>query len=126
MKERDFGETKNRRRERRRLMRKGDGCPSPFNGKSAMPTLLYLPAAAEPTILLVVNFLLVNDVTTGSTNRRANRRALSATDQRASDRSDAGASRRAPDRFAGCVLAIVIATIVIAPVIIPVIIAVVS
>jgi len=71
---------------------------------------LSLPAAAKPTLILIVNFLLVEDVTAGSANRRANRRALSAADQRASQRADASASRSAPNRFAGRVLAVIIAT----------------
>jgi len=88
---------------------KGDGCPSPFCDLIRNADSLSLPAATT-TLILVVNFLLVEDVTAGSANRRPNRGALSAADQRASQRADASPSRRAPDRFAGRVLAVIIAT----------------
>jgi hypothetical protein len=91
-------------------MKKGDGRPSPFCDLIRNADSLSLPAAAKPTVILVVNFLLVVDVTASSANRRANRRAFSAADQRASQRAYASASRRAPDRFAGRVLAVIIAT----------------
>src|SRR5262245_65920897 len=48
------------------------------------------------------------DITAGSTNYRASRRALSAADQRASQRADASARRRAPDCFASRGLGVVI------------------
>jgi hypothetical protein len=75
-----------------------------------MRILSFLPtAASEPTIFLFVNFMTVVNVPTSSANCRANRRALSATEQRASDCPDAGAGRRAPNRFACGVLAIMMA-----------------
>src|SRR5215831_1455762 len=85
---------------------KGDGLPSPFNviWDSDSPSR----SAAVPTIPLIIDFLLVIDITAGSTNYRANRRALSAADQRASQRADASARRRAPDCFASRGLGVVI------------------
>src|SRR5262245_47049863 len=85
---------------------KGDGRPSPFNviWDSDSPSR----SAAVPTIPLIIDFLLVIDITAGSTNYRANRRALSAADQRASQRADASARRRAPDCFASRGLGVVI------------------
>src|SRR5262249_29400335 len=85
---------------------KGDGRPSPFNviWDSDSPSR----SAALPTIPLIIDFLLVIDITAGSTNYRANRRALSAADQRASQRADASARRRAPDCFASRGLGVVI------------------
>jgi len=65
-------------------------------------------SAAVSTIPLIIDFLLVIDITAGSTNYRANRRALSAADQRASQRADASARRRAPDCFASRGLGVVI------------------
>src|SRR5882672_1329751 len=82
-------------------------------------------SAAVPTISLIIDLLLVVDVTAGSTNYRANRRALSAAEQRASHRADAGAGRRAPNRFARGGFAVVIVTVAITSVIISVIIVVV-
>src|SRR5262249_55814643 len=85
---------------------KGDGRPSPFNviWDSDSPSR----SAAVSTIPLIIDFLLVIDITAGSTNYRANRRALSAADQRASQRADASARRRAPDCFASRGLGVVI------------------
>src|SRR5262249_25069314 len=60
------------------------------------------------SILLILSFLVVIIKTAGSTNYRANRRALSAADQRASQRADASARRRAPDCFASRGLGVVI------------------
>src|SRR5262245_17649513 len=71
-------------------------------------------SAAEKPTSLIVDFLLVIDVTAGSADHRANRRALSATDQRASQGADASASRRAPDRFTPRVLAVVIVVVIAA------------
>src|SRR5262245_56862069 len=84
----------------------GDGRPSPFNviWDSDSPSR----SAAVSTIPLIIDFLLVIDITAGSTNYRANRRALSAADQRASQRADASARRRAPDCFASRGLGVVI------------------
>src|SRR5262245_65619840 len=85
---------------------KGDGRPSPFNviWDSDSPSR----SAAVSTIPLIIDFPLVIDITAGSTNYRANRRALSAADQRASQRADASARRRAPDCFASRGLGVVI------------------
>src|SRR5262249_20317231 len=85
---------------------KGDGRPWPLNviGDSDRPSR----SGAVPTIPLIIDFLLVIDITAGSTNYRANRRALSAADQRASQRADASARRRAPDCFASRGLGVVI------------------
>src|SRR5215813_3770156 len=84
---------------------KGDGRPSPFNviWDSDSPS-----QSAVPTIILIVDLLLVVNVTAGSADQRANRRALSAADQRASQRADASARRRAPDCFASRGLGVVI------------------
>src|SRR5262245_31575218 len=87
-------------------MPKGDGRPSPF-GMILEWISSFLPAAA-PTIILIVDLLLVENVSAGSTDYGANRRALSAADQRAGQCADASASRRAPNRFAPGVLAVVI------------------
>src|SRR5262245_8390593 len=70
-------------------------------------------SVAVTTISLIVDFLLVVDVTAGSTEQCADRRALPAADQRATQCSNACADRRASDRFAPRVLAVVIVVIVI-------------
>src|SRR5262245_61389015 len=102
-------------------MEKGDGCPSPLVEISGMWISPFLPAVAQAPLLLVVHFLLVEDVPAGSTNRRSNRRALSSAEQRSSHRADAGAGRRASNRFAGGILAIVITTVIITSVIVAVV-----
>src|SRR5215471_11282949 len=71
---------------------------------------------AVTTISLIVHFLLVIDITAGSTDHCADRGALPATEQRATNCSNARSNRRAPDRFASCVLAVVIVVIIIATV----------
>src|SRR5262245_12327356 len=68
---------------------------------------------AIPAIPIVVNFLPVIDISTGSADRRADRRAFAATEQRATQGSDTRADRRALDRFTGRVLAIVVVVIII-------------
>src|SRR5262249_46573463 len=82
-------------------------------------------SAAEKPASLIVDLLLVVNVTACSTDRRANRRALSAADQRASQCADAGAGRRAPDRFArggfAIVIVVVLAAVAITPVIVVII-----
>src|SRR5262249_668372 len=71
-------------------------------------------SAAEKPVSLIVDLLLVVNVTACSADRRANRRALSAADQRASQCADAGAGRRAPDCFARGGFAIVIVVVLAA------------
>src|SRR5262245_40439439 len=71
-------------------------------------------SAAEKPTSLIVDFLLVVDVTAGSAEHRANRSAFSAADQRAGQRADANAGRRAPDRFTPRVLAVVIVVVIAA------------
>src|SRR5262245_50790575 len=103
---------------------KGDGRPSPFNviWDSDSPSR----SAAVPTIPLIIDFLLVIDITAGSSNYRANRRALSAADQRASQRADASARRRAPDCFARRGLAAVLVVTVSLPSVIVVVVSITS
>src|SRR5262245_40360973 len=67
---------------------------------------------AVATISLIVNFLLVVDVTASSADRRANRCAFATARNGANQRADACCSRRTPDRFAGRVLAVVIIVVV--------------
>src|SRR5262245_27328491 len=93
-------------------MPKGDGHPSPFGYRSGM-RISSCRLEAE-TASLIVDLLLVIDVTAGSAEYSANRRALSAAEQRAGHCADAGAGRRAPYRLALGVLAIVIIVVIAA------------
>jgi len=70
-------------------------------------------SVAEATTSLIVDFLLVVDVTAGSSEQSANHRALTAADQRATQCAYPCADARALDRIAPGVFAVVIVVIVI-------------
>src|SRR5262245_1162422 len=70
-------------------------------------------SVAETTTSLIVDFLLVVDVTAGSSEQSANHRALTAADQRATQCAYACAYARALDRIAPRVFAVIIVVVVV-------------